>query len=127
MLMAIGASLLVSCQLCAGISDYIGGKFLTPAQKTQLLAYSGRNPVTKLERNTLIVKLDIENGTGINHYTAQSYLNFQGGTVQAALNDVDSRLAYIYSPQFKVLTPELVALIQQRVDVMYNIHTYGPR
>lgn len=123
LILAAIAALSMQLAVSAGISDTVGGRTLTEAQKTTLLAYQGRSPLVKLEQAVLVVKLDIEAG----RYQLNSHLNYVGGTIGNAVSDADNLLAYFYSPAFKVLTPKDVAFTQHMVDVMRNLHNFGPQ
>jgi hypothetical protein len=106
----------------AGISDTLGGKPITPQKKAQLLAYTGRSPLVKLEKSLLIVKLDIESG----RYDLNTPMHYRTGLNQSevrfAVADADNLLAYFYSPAFRVLTRENVEMTQFFVLVMNQLH-----
>lgn len=111
------------------LSDYIGGQYLTSKQKTELLNYQGRSPLLQLERNLLIVKIDIDN----NRYSLDSYLTYispytsYGGKLRFLIQDYDNRIAYFNSPEFKVLTWWDVYETQYAARRFEEIHIYGPK
>lgn len=120
--LAVFAAISMQFAANAGLSDYLGGKPVSEVKKAQLLAYTGRSPLIKLERKLLEVKMDIDAG----RYGLDTPMHYRAGLNQSqvkfAVNDADNLLAYFYSPAFKVLTPVDVERTQFFVLVMGYLH-----
>ena len=123
-ILAVFAAISMQLAANAGLSDYLGGKPVSEAKKAQLLAYTGRSPLVKLEKSLLIVKMDIDAG----RYGLDTPMHYRGGLnqneVKFAVNDADNLLAYFYSPAFRVLTRENVEMTQFFVLVMDLLHNF---